>query len=745
MKITVAEHAGFCFGVKKAVSTAMGCKSGSAAVLGEIIHNRRVIEELENAGLRSISSLDEIRPGEKVIIRSHGEGKKIFDTARERGIELIDATCPFVKKIHKIVEKYYADGYSIVIIGEAKHPEVVGINGWCDNTAIIIKTAEEAEELVYPEKACVVVQTTFNFEKYNEIVKIITGNCVKTLEIFNTICYTTSMQQKEAAKLAAECDCMVVIGDRNSSNTMKLFDVCSAKCGNVFLVSNADEVSSFDIKNFYRTGVVAGASAPDGLIMEVLNSMTEQANANEKEMTMDDVMGSINDIKIGQTISATIVSADETGVVVGLGAKKDGFIPKEEAVLNGEYNPADFVIGTDVNVKVMSYDKEKFIVSKKAVDSLKDVELKIEAIKSGAEFTLPLSAGKGGLFGRIGNYKVFVPSSHIRLGFVSPDKLKEYENQPLRLRVINVVEETNENGSMKRELIASQKVILEEERAQKKAAQEAEKAKREEEFFATVEVGQVVTGRVQRMTEFGAFVRVNGFDCLAHITDLAWSRIEKPSDVLEINKDYNFIVLKADPETKKVSLGYKQLQPKPWELAAEKYPVGSVVKGKVVRIAPFGAFVEIEKGIDALVHVSEVSHNWVGAVTEAVNVGDEVEAMVLSIDPAAKKMNISIKALQPEPEVKIAPEKAEKSEKTEKKEKKAVQDRPRRKREDDDLPKEYIGGNSGASIKDLLGGLELNFAEEVQEEAEEKAEKPKRTRKAKTEEAAEPAAENTEE
>ncbi len=728
MKITVAEHAGFCFGVKKAVSIAMNCKAGTAAVLGEIIHNNRVIEELKAAGIRSVSSLEEILPQEKVIIRSHGESKAIFDKAEKMGIELIDATCPFVKKIHKIVEKYYLQGYSIIIIGEAAHPEVIGINGWCDNTAIIINNTADAENLNYPQKTCVVVQTTFNYEKYSEIVKIIKGKCIKTLEIFNTICYTTSMQQKEAAELAANSDAMVVVGDRKSSNTMKLYEVCKSKCANVFLISKPNEVSSCDIKKFIRTGVVAGASAPDGLIMEVLNSMTEQANANEKEMTMDDVMGSINDIKIGQTVNATIVSADETGVVVGLGAKKDGFIPKEEAVLSGEYNPADFVIGTDVKVKVMSYDKEKFIVSKKAVDSLKDVELKIEAIKSGAEFTLPLSAGKGGLFGRIGNYKVFVPSSHIRLGFVPQEKLKEYENQTLRLRVINVVEETNENGSMKRELIASQKVILEEERAQKKAAAEAEKAKREEEFFSTVEVGQVVTGRVQRMTEFGAFVRVNGFDCLAHITDLSWTRIEKPSDVLELNKDYNFIVLKADPETKKVSLGYKQLQPKPWELAAEKYPVGSVVKGKIVRIAPFGAFVEIEKGIDALVHVSEISHNWIGSVTEAVNVGDEVEAMVLSVDPVAKKMNISIKALQPEPEVKIVPEKEEKVEKSEKKEKK-VTERPRRKKEDDDLPKEYIGGNSGASIKDLLGGLELNFEQESSEE--EKTEKPKKSKKVK--------------
>ena len=700
MEIEVAKYAGFCYGVKNAVSVALSCSNTGAVVLGELIHNARVTQALQRNHIGKVESLDEVKAGETVIIRSHGAPKCIFDACAARGITVVDATCPFVKKIHGIVEKYHHKGYQIVIVGEAMHPEVQGINGWCENAAVIVNSVEEAQALQPQEKMCIVAQTTYKTEKYEEILKVLAKFDVKMLEIFNTICYTTSKRQKEALAMAKRCDCILVVGDRNSSNTNKLYEIAAANCEHVYFITKADDVKSLDINLYEKVGVVAGASAPEVLIMEVVKTMTEQMK-EEKAMTMEDVMESINDVKIGQKIKATVVSADENGVVVGLGSKKDGYIPKEEACLNGEYNPADFEIGTDVEVKVLSYDKEKFIVSKKAIDSLKDVESKLESIKNGAEFSLQMTAGKGGLFGRIGNFKVFVPASQIRIGFVAPEKMKDYEKEPLTLKVITVVDEVTETGAHKRELIASHRVIAEAERAAKKAQQEAERAKREEEFFASIEVNQVVTGRVQRMTEFGAFVRVNGFDCLAHITDLSWTRIEKPEDVLEIGKDYDFVVLKISKETKKVSLGYKQLQPKPWDLAAEKYPVGSVVKGTVVRLAPFGAFVEIEKGIDALVHVSEASHNWVSNINEVLKVGDEVEAKVINLDSEQKKMNISIKALLPEPEVKVMPEK----DRPEKKE------RVRKPKKEDDGLHEWVGGSAGASIKDMLGDIQFDFSD----------------------------------
>jgi 4-hydroxy-3-methylbut-2-enyl diphosphate reductase len=274
---------------------------------------------------------------------------------------------------------------------------------------------------------------------------------------------------------------------------------------------------------------------------------------------------------------------------------------------------------------------------------------------------------------------VFVPAKEIKIGYVSD--LEKYVGKTLRVKALKV-----EYTNRKKELVASQKVILEAEKAER----DAERLAKEEAFFASVQENDVVTGTVARFASFGAFVVVNGFDCLAHVSDLSWTGVKSPADVFEIGKEYDFVVLKVDKEAKKVSIGYKQLQPKPWDSVSEKYAEGDVVTGKVVRIVSFGAFVELEKGVDGLVHVSQISHEFLENPASKLKVGDEVNAKILAIDVEKEKITLSIKALLD------APVKEEKVEEKPKKEKKA------KKEDDDEIHGWTESSDAGISIAELL-------------------------------------------
>ena len=349
-----------------------------------------------------------------------------------------------------------------------------------------------------------------------------------------------------------------------------------------------------------------------------------------------------------------------------------------------EYKKEDFAgkIGEEIEVMVVS-PANPVKLSQKIIAQLKEEEGKIEAISNGEEFDVTCTGfNKGGLTASMGTYSVFVPAKEIRMGYVK--ELDKYVGKKLRLKALEI-----KKSDRKKEIIASQRVILEEEKAEKEA-----------EFFANVHVGDVVEGKVERVTNFGAFVSVNGFDCLAHISDLSWSGVKNVTDVLEIGKKYEFKVLKVDEENKKVSIGYKQLQPQPWDLVADKYAEGDVVHGKVVRIVPFGAFVEIENGIDGLVHVSQISHEWLENPTSVLTIGEEIDAKILVLDPANKKMTLSIKALLPEPEVTKVRTRRDGDDKGERKNRKP---RPAREnREDDEFREWSESGVGGASIAEML-------------------------------------------
>lgn len=759
MQIVTTRYGGFCFGVKRAVETAMALEGGGNYVLGEIIHNESVVEALKAHGVKTVSSVEEVPDGARLLIRTHGEAKAVFERAAEKKLEIVDCTCPFVRNIQKIAEEKHGQGYAVVIAGDKNHPEVKGIDGWCGNSAVVVSQPFEISK-IGAEKVCIVAQTTFSVEKFDEILKNIQKDCSKTVEIFKTICYTTIKRQEEAESISAECDAVIVLGGKKSNNTEKLFEICSKNCENVFRVSSPVEVDFKKLRKFKKVGIVVGASTPSAQSREVISNMEnaevkasineetavseqetvvneaaqetvqepvsetapaaqeetaaeatqpaaeEKAEEPKQEIAQDTMEAAIammdnksQKFRLHQIITATISQAQDDGLALYIpNTKKEVLLDKNEML--GEYKKEDFTdkVGDDIDVMVVALTPH-LKLSQRAMEELQKEEAEIEEIKNGKVFEVKVTGtNKGGLTGVVENcrsYQVFIPSSQIRIGYVK--ELDKYVGKTLRCKAEKV-----EGKGSRRQIVASQRIILEAEKAERDAI----RAEREEAFFNSIEVGDIVKGTTQRFADFGAFVNVNGFDCLAHISDLSWSGCKKCSDVLELNKMYEFKILKIDRENKKVSIGYKQLQPKPWELVADKYHAGDVIKGKVVRIVSFGAFVEVEKGVDGLVHVSQISNEWLDNPTSALKVGDEVEAKILEIDTEKEKMTLSIKALLPETEVrKVNPNKAHKSE--EGKDAGKGPRKARAPREDDDGLREWKDdSNGGASIAELLGNLE---------------------------------------
>lgn len=694
-QITVAKQSGFCKGVEFAVNTALNLEAENVYVLGEIIHNEDVVKLLEEKGLKTVEQLSCIPDGATVIFRSHGVPKNYYSICASRSIKVVDCTCGFVKRTQSIVEEQSAQGKFIVIVGEPEHPEVTGLLGWCAGNAAVVNDFNNIPCELETKDLCIVCQTTFSAEKFEKIIKNIKKLCKKTVAVFKTICYTTIERQKEVEDLAKKCGAIVVVGGLNSSNTNKLYEIAKKHCRDVFRLSSAESLDIKKLINFKSVGIVSGASTPNEQTREVLLKMAENTEVKATN-PMDEVvakMDSESKYKKGQIVHATISQATNEGLEVLLpSAKKEVALSKDELDCEA-YNAIDYLakIGDPIDLIVVGLNPLK--LSQKMIKTLQQEEALSAEIEGGKEFTVVCTgSNKGGLVAQFGTYSVFVPAKEIRPGFVKD--LAKYEGKTLKLRAIEI----KKNGH-KKEIIASQRVILQEERDARDAARLAS----EEEFFSSITVGDIVEGKVERATSFGAFVSVNGFDCLAHISDLSWTGAENVTDVLEIGKVYRFIILKIDNEHKKVSIGYKQLQPQPWDLAEGKYNVGDVVHGKVVRIVPFGVFVEVEKGIDGLVHVSQISHERIETPSTVLNVGDEIDAKIIAVDCEARKMNLSIKALLPEGE-KRKSHSDENGEDAPKKGGRA----PRRVSHDDELSTWNEGSIGGTSIADLLANAKNN-------------------------------------
>ncbi len=648
MPITVAKSSGFCQGVKKAVDVAMNM-SEPVAVYGELIHNESVLEKLREKGVECINDLSEIN-GRKLIIRSHGVGKDVYDYLEKNNVDYVDCTCVFVKKIHKIVHENYLAGKSIIIIGNPSHPEVIGINGWCENSAIIYN-GEENVEFDDKKQYCLVVQTTYDHKKVELFIKFLQNN-IKSLDRNNTICYTTFCRQEECDSLSKESDLMLVLGSKNSSNTSKLFDISARNCPNTYLIETLADLSTVKADKKIKIGIVAGASTPPELIEEVKNLMNEsQENIKIENETAKEDFGALLEasqtdksmnIKAGKSYKCTVISANEEGIAVSFGGKKDGFVCKDDAEMDGVDYSADNYKAGDVFTAIVieknskSLPKEYIYFSKKTVDQRNKENSDAVEMLSQPEFKLEMKeVVKNGLKGYYGGYSIFVPASQIKIAYVTDADLAKYVGKTLRLRLIKSNKDDPEKEldlKSKKSFIASQKVILEE-----------EQKKKEDEMWAFFEKDKIVKGKVKRFAEFGAFVSVNGLDCLVHNSDASYNRNVPASEVFEIGKTYDFIVRYISRETGKIKLGYKQLQKKPYEIAFEKYPVGSIINGTVRDVKDYGAFVLIEDNIDGLVPVSEISHSFTKNPADVLKPGDSVTAQIIRFED--NRITLSIKAL----------------------------------------------------------------------------------------------------
>ena len=640
--VKIAEKAGFCFGVSRAVRiTQEGIDNGrKIATLGPIIHNSAVVESFNKQGARIIESPSVALPDETVVIRSHGIKKSEQEILEKNKIQFIDATCPFVKKIHNIVAEAYENKYDIVIIGDKNHPEVIGINGWCEDSARVIDSEEQARNLEFRAEKTVyiVAQTTFERELWKKITKIIKKTCQSAI-VFDTICSATNERQKYAAELAKVSDVFVVVGGKHSSNTKKLYQIAAPLSKHTFLVEEAGELPKDIMSLGDSFGITAGASTPEHIIKEVLETMVEEKNTNIQgngEPTFAEAFEqSLVTLNTGQVVSGTIISITPTEVYVDLGYKADGIIPADELTDDPSANPADVVkVGDEVEVFVVRVnDGEGYVkLSKKKIDAIKGWQTIEAAYESGEILTGKIVENVNrGVIALVNGSRIFIPASMASERFMKD--LQPLVGTEASFKIVNIREDRRGKKA-----IGSIKVVAQAERAEKAAA-----------FMADVEEGKVYTGTVKTLTDFGAFVDLGGVDGLIPISQLSWQRIKHPSEVVKVGDQVEVTILKVDKEAQKISLGYKKIEDNPWEIAKRTFNEGDVVNVKVVRLVPFGAFVELIPGIDGLIHISQIANKRIGKPEDVLTVGEMVDAKITEIKWDEKKIGLSIRAL-------IAPE-----------------------------------------------------------------------------------------
>ena len=619
MAIEVAAHAGFCMGVRRAVEAAqrVADEGKPSCTLGELIHNPQVVEMLALRGVPPVSSAQQAQ-GRQVLIRSHGVAPQVLAELEDAGCEVLDLTCPFVDRLHRIVRDESSADCPAILVGEREHPEVKGTSGWAKGPVYVVASPEEAAQLPEMDQAIVAAQTTFPPERWREIVEVLRGR-VKDLAEHCTICNATETRQQEAKELASRADAMIVVGGRNSANTQKLFAACKALCPRTILVERAAEIPpTFANTHSEFIGITAGASTPAAALEEVVLSMTDFEN--QVDFTMDAVAASMVRIRPGQTVTGTVVQITADEVFVNFGYKSEGVIKRseltQEDVKENDEVEAEVVKVNDGEGNVVL--SQRNIVNRKAWEALM---AKYEA----SEYVdgVGKEAVKGGLIADVEGVRAFVPASHLSPRYV--EKIADFVGKEMKLKIIEV-------DQQKKRIVASRKAVMAEESAAKK-----------KEAWEKLEEGIIIHGIVRRLTDFGAFVDVGGVDGLIHITDLSWGRIKHPSEVVKPNQEIDVKVKSLDREKERIALDYKTLQPRPWDNASEKYPEGSIVEGKVVRITDFGAFVELQPGLDGLVHISQCALNHVAKVEDAVKVGEIVRVKVLKVDTEAKRISLSIK------------------------------------------------------------------------------------------------------
>jgi len=682
-KLIVAESAGFCFGVERSVRLAEDAlKEGPCFCLGQLMHNDAAVAALEAKGLRVIDSPEDLPEGGRVVLRSHGVSRGVYEGLRARRAVIVDATCPRVAYIHRLVSEAEAKGRLPIVVGEASHPEVQAICGWCSGA--LVAAGPESLELIFSREPqlrrqplTVVFQTTQTERIRTAVLEFIKKECTNA-ETFDTICDATSRRQSEARRLSQVCDAMVVIGGRHSANSVHLAEICRENCKNVQFVENAEQLDIEALQEAETVGVTAGASAPAWIIKEVEQKMGDEMRLQEtvseqvaeplaeevpavgdvipelqepvaeaadtiiKEEKAEEVPGkpdgektfdemledSIKTIYTGDTVSGTVAAITATEVSVDLGTKHSGYIPISEFTEDGVKVEDAVHVGDRIEACVMRVnDMEGTIVlSKKRLDAVKswaDIEA---ARDSGSVVEGKVTEeNKGGVVVNVHGVRVFVPASQTGLGRDVP--MSEIVGQTVRLKVTEV-------NRSRRRVVGSIRAVINKERRE-----------RAEKIWNEIEVGKHYHGVVKSMTSYGAFVDIGGIDGMVHVSELSWDRISKPADALTIGQEIDVYVIGFDRESKRISLGHKDPAENPWKKFVDTYQVGSIVKVKIVKLMPFGAFAEVMPGVDGLIHISQIANRRIGKPDEVLKVGDIEEAKITNIDNEKQKISLSIRAL----------------------------------------------------------------------------------------------------
>lgn len=630
MEIIVADHSGFCFGVKEAINktfhAANEIKDKEIYTFGPLIHNSQVIDQLKSMGIDSIDKIDQ-KPNSTIIVRSHGVPLHFYEAAESHHVQLIDATCPFVRKVQNIAREYYLRGYCVVIVGDPKHPEVIGINGWCDNHAYIVQDEQSLNDVPNCKKICVVAQTTITQDLWNRITLNLESKA-GIVEKFNTICIATKDRQSSCAKVASQVDAMIVIGGHHSSNTQKLVQISKKYCKNTYHIETVEELPMNQIINMKKIGITAGASTPDWIIKEVIDKMSNADQHNNEMMNMmEEIENSLRVPRRGQTVKGKVIHVSDNEIIVNVGYKSDGIIPKGEISNDPTVNPRDIAQeGDDIEVYVIKTDdgEGNLLLSKKRVDSEKGWDILEEASNDGRIVPVKVvEVVKGGVIAVYTEIRGFIPASQLSDSYV--EDMQSFVGKTLDAKIIDL-------NKGKKKVVFSRKAVI---------AQENEKKRKL--LWQNIDKGSVIEGEVKRLTNFGAFVDIGGIDGLVHISDLTWGRVGHPSEVVQIGDKIKVKVIDFDQDKSKVSLSLKLTAPEPWTAVDEKYNVGDIVQGKVVRLADFGAFIELEPGLDGLVHISQISDKHISKPSQEVHVGQVVDVKILEINKESKRISLSIK------------------------------------------------------------------------------------------------------
>lgn len=637
MSVTVAHYAGFCFGVSRAVELVEQAiaRGEKVLTLGPIIHNRHVVERFEESGVRVIASPEEAEAGSTVIIRSHGVGRQIYENLCSRNVNVVDATCPFVKRIHGIVSRAEEEGRKVVIIGTRSHPEVIAISGWCKNP-VVFESPEELEnwakspEITKDFSICMVSQTTSTEFLWKMCVKIAKKQFTNP-QIFDTICRATEYRQNEAAKLAELCHAMVVVGDANSSNTGRLASICREHCPKVVLVDNAGELDPGFFQGAHRIGITAGASTPAWIIKEVNKTMSEinTVETVQEENFAELLEQSIKTLNTGDRVTGIVTGIGTTEVQVDLGTKHAGYIPYDEVSNDPSVKPEDILkVGDEIEVFVVRVNDQEGTcqLSKKKLDGMRvwdDMNAACEN-KTVVEGVIT-EENKGGLVADVKGVRVFIPAS--QSGIAKGGDMSVMLKKTVKMKITEV-------NRARRRVIGSIKAVNAE--ARKEA---------QEKIWSEIENGKQYHGVVKSLTSYGAFVDIGGVDGMVHVSELSWNHIKNPAEVVKVGDEIDVYVISFDPEKRKISLGYKTEEMNPWNQFMSRFNVGDVVPAKIVKLMTFGAFAEIIPGVDGLIHISQIADRRIGKPEDVLQEGQEVEVKIIDVDAEKKRISLSIRAL----------------------------------------------------------------------------------------------------